>query len=106
MDGWEAGDNAVVEHLKHAPDCGWAINVAIELEREDGCEILENLSVDHLLRARIMTFGSSWPHENKRGWTCRIRKVRSLIPRETDFANTLPLDGRIGVVLLPDIRER
>ena len=89
LDGWEAGDDAVVEHLKHSPECGWAINVAIELEREDGCDVLTNPSAEYLLRARTMTFGSSWPHESKRGWTCKIRKVRSIISVETNYANNL-----------------
>lgn len=90
LDGWEAGDDPVVEHLNLSPECGWAINVAIELEKKDGCDTLANLSAEYLLRARIMTFGSSWPHENKRGWTCKIRKVVSPISVETDDANKLP----------------
>lgn len=106
LDGWETGDDAVVEHLKHSPECGWAVNVAIELEREDGCDILANPSAEYLLRARTMTFGSSWPHENKRGWTCKIRKVVSLISVETDIANNLPPDGHIGMVLLSNTRKR
>lgn len=88
LDGWEAGDHAIVEHLKHAPKCGWAINVAIESEKEDGIDILGNLSAECLLNARIMTFGSNWPHENKRGWTCKIGKVESSSPWERIMLTT------------------
>ena len=75
LDGWEADDNAVEEHLKHAPDCGWAIMIATELEIEDGSQSQEDPMGERMLEARRKTFGSRWPHENKRGWTCKTQKV-------------------------------
>ena len=76
LDGWESDDNAVEEHLKHAPDCGWAIMIATELEIEDGSQSQEDPMCERMLEARRKTFGSRWPHENKRGWTCKTQKVR------------------------------
>jgi hypothetical protein len=101
LDGWESGDNAIVEHLKHAPQCGWAVNIAIELEREGGCDILENPSAEDLMMARATTFEKIWPHENKRGWTCKSGKVRWPIPRETGYANNLPKMAAAGWFYCP-----
>ena len=64
------------EHLKHAPYCGWAITVAIEQDIEGGSYSLEDPMSEKVLNARQMTFGSNWPHENKRGWICKTQKVR------------------------------
>lgn len=79
LDGWEADDDAVAEHLKHSPDCGWAINIGIEQQIEAGDLDLEDPMDEKLLSARKMTFGSNWPHENKRGWVCKTQKVRRLV---------------------------
>lgn len=75
LDGWEENDNAVEEHLKHSPDCGWAITIATELENEDGSQSQEDPMSERMLDARRMTFGAKWPHEHKRGWTCKTQKV-------------------------------
>ena len=75
LDGWEPSDNAVEEHLKHSPNCGWAITIATELDIEDGNQCQEDPMCDKMLDARKMTFGSRWPHESKRGWTCKTQKV-------------------------------
>ena len=77
LDGWEPSDNAIEEHLKHAPDCGWAIMIATERGIEDGNQSQEDPMGERMLDARRMTFGSKWPHESKRGWTCKIQKVSS-----------------------------
>lgn len=34
--------------------------------------------------ARIGTFRDSWPHENKKGWKCKVAKV-SLLYSRTSF---------------------
>ncbi|RSL71971.1 hypothetical protein CEP54_001002 [Fusarium duplospermum] len=34
LDGWEAFDDPLLEHLKHAPECGWAVVAAIEARWE------------------------------------------------------------------------
>ena len=75
LDGWEEGDDAVEEHLRLSPDCGWATTVAIEQDIENGSYSLEDPMCEKVLEARRMTFGSKWPHEHKRGWTCKVQKV-------------------------------
>ena len=75
LDGWESNDNAVGEHLKHAPNCGWAISIATEIDVEDGSQSQENPMSERMLEARRMTFGSRWPHESKKGWKCKTQKV-------------------------------
>ncbi|KAI9158275.1 Protein bir1 [Paramyrothecium foliicola] len=47
LDGWESGDDPLDEHLKHAPNCGWAIVAAIEVELGDYC--LQDPSLPEML---------------------------------------------------------
>lgn len=84
MDGWEEDDDPVVEHLKHSPDCGWAINMGIEQQANDK---LQDPSCEEMLDARRMTFGVNWPHEHKRGWVCKTQKVNfaGLLRSHTKF---------------------
>lgn len=76
LDGWEEGDDAIQEHIRHAPYCGWANVVAIEQAVENGNRDLDDPLQEGPSNARLMTFGSRWPHENKRGWGCKSLKVR------------------------------
>lgn len=73
LDGWEEGDDALREHLKHAGDCGWAILAAIE----GGDEELKNEDPmsERMRQARKDTFGEFWPHDGKKGWTAKSRQV-------------------------------
>lgn len=75
LDGWEQDDSAYEEHLKLSPNCGWAVTIAIEQEIEGGSHALEDPMSERILEARHMTFGSKWPHENKKGWACKIQKA-------------------------------
>ncbi len=74
MDGWEQGDDALVEHLTHAPQCGWAICAAIEAELGDSAT--QDPRQSHLLEARKVTFAGHWPYEGKKGWKCKTKQVR------------------------------
>ncbi|KAL1856518.1 hypothetical protein Daus18300_010675 [Diaporthe australafricana] len=72
LDGWEADDSPLEEHLKHSPECGWAITAAIEAEigeyaREDPRDAL-------MSEARKATFAGRWPHENRKGWSCKTKQ--------------------------------
>lgn len=74
LDGWEEDDRPLEEHLKHAPECGWAITAAVEAElgdyvREDPRDAL-------MSEARKATFAGRWPHESRKGWTCKTKQVR------------------------------
>ncbi|CAG8362488.1 unnamed protein product [Penicillium salamii] len=74
LDGWEEDDNPVTEHLKHAPDCGWAIMMDIQQNSSNPASI-EDPTSDRITQARYSTFGSAWPHDGKRGWVCQSQKM-------------------------------
>ncbi|KAL8677428.1 MAG: hypothetical protein Q9186_006136 [Xanthomendoza sp. 1 TL-2023] len=86
LDGWEEDDNPIREHSNLSPDCGWAAIARIEQNIEDGADEQDNPMNETLLDARRMTFGANWPHENKRGWTCKIEKHQRRSPDCTFFA--------------------
>jgi hypothetical protein len=79
LDGWEKGDDPLAEHLKHSPACGWAIVATIE--RQDGELSEEDPSSARMIEARKATFADKWPHENKKGWKCKVKQVLLLIGR-------------------------
>jgi len=73
LDGWEKGDDPLVEHVKHAPNCGWAILAAIEAEYPD--YLAEDPKSKRMIDARKSTFVGRWPHEAKKGWKCKTKQV-------------------------------
>jgi hypothetical protein len=73
IDGWEKGDDPQVEHLKHSPDCGWAIVATIE--KQDGQLSEEYPCSTRMIEARKATFADKWPHEGKKGWKCKVKQV-------------------------------
>ncbi|POS77032.1 hypothetical protein DHEL01_v204569 [Diaporthe helianthi] len=87
LDGWEEDDRPLEEHLKHAPECGWAITAAVEAElgeyvREDPRDAL-------MSEARNATFAGRWPHERKKGWSC---KTKQLVEAGWKYTPTLESD--------------
>lgn len=76
LDGWEKGDDPLVEHVKHAPNCGWAILAAIEAEYPD--YLAEDPKSKRMIDARKSTFVGRWPHEAKKGWKCKTKQVSLL----------------------------
>ena len=76
IDMWEGEDDPIEEHVKHSAGCGWANIVSIEHMIENGQRDFGNPMGGEAVNARSMTFDSRWPHEDKRGWTCKISKVR------------------------------
>lgn len=75
MDGWEADDDPIKEHLALSSQCSWAITIGVEQSIERGSLEEEDPMSAKMLDARKATFGDSWPHEGKRGWTCKTKKV-------------------------------
>ncbi|KAH8125588.1 hypothetical protein FP744_10001760 [Trichoderma asperellum] len=73
LDGWEAGDDPVYEHVKHAPRCGWALVAAIEADIGDYAR--EDPNDPEMVEARKATFAGRWPHENKKGWKCKTKQL-------------------------------
>ncbi|KAJ5082335.1 hypothetical protein N7532_011378 [Penicillium argentinense] len=67
LDGWEEDDNPITEHLKHSPNCGWAIMMDIQQSSSNPAKI-EDPTSERITQARISTFGTSWPHDGKKGW--------------------------------------
>lgn len=78
LDGWEEEDNPITEHLKHSPDCGWAIIMAIQQQSSNPATI-EDPTSERIAQARLATFGAAWPHDGKRGWVCQSGKVMQFI---------------------------
>lgn len=97
LDGWEADDRPLEEHLKHAPECGWAITAAVEAElgeyaREDPRDAL-------MSEARKATFAGRWPHESRKGWSCKtkqVRRDRTHIMRSGQYADALNSLSRLA----------
>lgn len=77
MDGWEEEDNPITEHLKHSPDCAWAIIMDIQ-QSSSNPSMIDDPTSDRITQARRGTFGTMWPHDGKRGWHCQSEKVLSL----------------------------
>jgi hypothetical protein len=80
LDGWEENDTPVFEHETHSPNCGWAINKSINWRNRinDPNRVEEDPLCDKMLQARIATFDNRWPHEGKKGWKCKVQRVRFL----------------------------
>ena len=74
LDGWEEGDNPYSEHLHFSSDCAWAILMAIEQGVNEELQKEDPMS-ERMQEARRQTFRDQWPHERKRGWTCKTQKV-------------------------------
>ncbi|KAI2744025.1 hypothetical protein DTO013E5_3291 [Penicillium roqueforti] len=74
LDGWEEDDNPITEHLKHAPDCGWAIMMDLQQSSSNPASI-EDPTGDRITQARLATFGTVWPHDGKKGWVCQSEKM-------------------------------
>ncbi|KAH6895759.1 hypothetical protein B0T10DRAFT_478784 [Thelonectria olida] len=73
LDGWEGGDDPLLEHLKHGSECGWALVAAIEAELGDYAR--EDPSQPYMKDARKATFAGRWPHDSKKGWKCKTKQL-------------------------------
>lgn len=78
LDGWEQDDSPLEEHLKHSPECGWAITAAVEAEL--GGYAAEDPRDALMVEARKATFADMWPHESKKGWSCKTKQVSCPCP--------------------------
>ncbi|KAG9773568.1 hypothetical protein ABEF93_005808 [Exophiala dermatitidis] len=75
LGGWEPDDDPVQEHLKHSDDCGWAILMNIGQDATWDTNEMEDPTGPQITEARRSTFSIGWPHESKRGWTCKVEKM-------------------------------
>ena len=84
LDGWEDGDDPIEEHLKHSSTCGWAISASIQRKFDQGATVDADPLSEELIEARTHTFGDRWPHESKKGWKPKIKKVGQLEVADMD----------------------
>ena len=75
LDGWEEEDDPVQEHLKHSPECGWAMLMAIAQDGKYDIDGMEDPTDASITEARRATFAAGWPHEAKRGWVCKTERM-------------------------------
>ncbi len=75
LDGWEEDDDPVEEHLKHSPQCGWAMLARIAQDGKFDPEEMDDPTNASITEARRATFAAGWPHESKRGWVCKTEKM-------------------------------
>jgi hypothetical protein len=101
LDGWEAEDDPVKEHVAYSSSCGIAVIAQLEQELEAGSQNIQNPTSEEMNEARKATFGDMWPHEGKRGWVCKTQKVRSADKVIHAYLTRL-VDGRGWLVLLPN----
>lgn len=103
LDGWEKDDDPVEEHLKHSSSCGWALLMSISNDAKLDHATMEDPTSETITEARRATFANGWPHESKRGWTCKTEKMVEAgwhfepTPESEDFVSCayckLSLDG-------------
>lgn len=65
--------------------------MAIEQAVENGTFGEDDPMSAELLEARKSTFHGRWPHEGKRGWTCKTQKVGESA-KKAEVADRLPDD--------------
>ncbi|KAF0561132.1 inhibitor of apoptosis repeat-containing protein [Gigaspora margarita] len=81
MEGWDSQDDPFEEHVKHSPDCAWAIcYCSIRNFNEDqlpfNWDDKDKLPTSKKMEdARIKTFGTWWPHAGKKGWVGTVKKM-------------------------------
>ncbi|EQL01758.1 Inhibitor of Apoptosis domain containing protein [Ophiocordyceps sinensis CO18] len=73
LDGWGAGDDPLLEHLKHASHCGWAVVAAIQAGVGEYAQ--QDPNAPDMMEARKATFAGMWPHEGKKGWKCKTKQL-------------------------------
>lgn len=78
LDGWEEEDNPALEHLHHSKNCAWALIASVACSADGRSEKKEDPLSEAMEEARRATFVERWPHEGKKGWVCKIEKVRYL----------------------------
>lgn len=76
LDGWEATDSPLQEHLAHSHGCAWALCLSVSRQEGESEEIRDPMS-EEMTAARRATFdaGEGWAHEGKKGWRCKTSKM-------------------------------
>lgn len=96
LDGWEAGDDPVAEHIRHSESCGWAVTAATQdiPPSQHGSDPHS----EQFRQARLMTFGRDrWPHGD--GDNLSIANVRPLPLGSITTPLTVATDGQCWLPL-------
>ena len=75
LGGWEADDDPFEEHLKHSPECGWALVMTVAQDSNLDPKNMEDPTGQQFTDARRATFAIGWPHEAKRAWKCKTERM-------------------------------
>jgi len=81
MGGWEETDDPLKEHLRGNKSCAWAVLRDLLVRSKNGEEFGDNVEdprSEKMNGLREATFGKWWPHDDKKGWNPKSKKVRSL----------------------------
>ncbi len=111
MGGWEETDDPLKEHLRGNKGCAWAILRDLFVRSKNGeeyDETVEDPRSEKMNTLREATFGKWWPHDDKKGWNPKSKKVGKMWLvydsdcrwRERDFIILLPMIARIWSIVL------
>ena len=78
MGGWEEIDDPLKEHLRGNNSCAWAVLRDLLMRSKNGEEFgedVEDPKSEKMNELREATFGNWWPHDDKKGWNPKSKKV-------------------------------
>jgi len=77
MGGWEVDDDPLKEHLRGNRSCAWAILRDLLVRSKNGEDLgdTEDPRSQRMNDLREATFGKWWPHDDKKGWNPKSKKV-------------------------------
>jgi Inhibitor of Apoptosis domain len=79
MGGWEVDDDPLKEHLRGNDECAYAIQRDLLVRSKDGEEFGDDVDdprSEKMNALREATFGKWWPHDGKKGWNPKSKKVQ------------------------------
>jgi hypothetical protein len=79
MGGWEEDDDPLKEHLRGNDACAWAILRDLLVRSKNGEDLgddVEDPRSEKMNTLRETTFDKWWPHDEKKGWNPKSKKVR------------------------------
>ncbi|OLL24679.1 Protein bir1 [Neolecta irregularis DAH-3] len=84
LNGWVPDDDPIQEHYIHAQECPWAVTCHCRQEalrvkkardNDEAVTLDHDVKSDTFLEAREKTFGNMWPHEKKKAWVGKLKKM-------------------------------
>ena len=105
MGGWEPNDDPLQEHLRGNESCAWAVLRDLTVRSKNGEEFgddVEDPKSEKMNGVREATFGKWWPHDDKKGWNPKSKKVSLSLTRVNQ---ALTVDGSSRILLYPYRRQ-